>query len=337
MATSETLLPSVTPIPTQYRAPLPVQARLTFEGHEWEHFNNCGPASLSMMMHFWDWKGDQDMVSFILRPGQDDKNVMPDELVQYASDRAGLGALVRTGGVLDDLRGLIAAGFPVIVEAGMTVSAYNLGWMGHYVLLTGYDDSTRQFIAQDSYRGPDLSWDYDDLLHNWRAFNFTYLVVYPQERETEVTAILGPNANPAANLELTLALARRETVTLQGESLTYAFFNLGSSLTAQRDYAQAAAVFDQARSLGLPWRFLWYQTGPYPAYYYSGRYQDVFGLADDTLSLQENLEESWYWRGMARMALGDRDGAIADWRQALAKHPGYPPAQFQLANAGVTP
>jgi hypothetical protein len=333
---SETPLPSVTPVPTRTRPPLPVRARVPVEWHEWQVRNNCGPASLSFMLRFWGWNGDQNTVGSVLHPSPEDKNVMPEELAQFAADRSELEVLLRTGGSLDDLRGLIAAGFPVMVEMGLTVEEYHLGWMGHYSLLAGYDDKTREFLAQDSYRGQDFHWEYDFLLQNWRAFNFTYLVTFPPDRENEVKAVLGPNADPSVNLVNTLALARRETQTLGGGSLTFAFFNLGSSLTALGKYAEAAAAFDQARALGLPWRFLWYQIGPYTAYYSSGRYQDVITLAEETLSQQLNLEESWYWRGMARMALGDRKGAVADWREALARHPGYSPAQYQLTNAGET-
>jgi len=48
-----------------------------------------------------------------------------------------------------------------------------------------------------------------------------------------------------------------------------------------------------------PYRIMWYQSGPYFAYYYSARYQDVINLADTTLYktiAQPTLEESLYWR-----------------------------------------
>jgi tetratricopeptide (TPR) repeat protein len=62
----------------------------------------------------------------------------------------------------------------------------------------------------------------------------------------------------------------------------------------------------------------------------------VIDLANSTLYAQENLEESWYWRGLARMQLGDRPGAIDDWREALLKHPGFAPALDQLSQIGET-
>ncbi len=47
------------------------------------------------------------------------------------------------------------------------------------------------------------------------------------------------------------------------------------------------------------------------------------------------LEESYYWRGLAREAVGDVPGAIEDLRAALNMHPGFTPALEQLRRLGV--
>jgi tetratricopeptide (TPR) repeat protein len=82
---------------------------------------------------------------------------------------------------------------------------------------------------------------------------------------------------------------------------------------------------------------MWYQTGPYKAYYYSGRYNEVINLATHTLANMSEpvLEESYYWRGLAREAVGDVPGAIEDLRAALNMHPGFEPALSQLRRLGV--
>jgi tetratricopeptide (TPR) repeat protein len=333
---TEADLPTVTPTATKKQLSLPASAMLPFERHEWQGYNNCGPATLSMDLHFWGWEGDQNITASYLKPSHDDKNVMPYEIERFVLDKTKYGIYVRTGGTLDDLRSLIAAGFPVIIEKGLEVAARDLGWMGHYDFVTGYFDDKRTFLTQDSYLGPNHTVDYDSLMYDWRAFNFVYLVVYPKDKEQDVARILGSNADLPANQTNTLNLALGETQTLTGQSLAYAYFNLGSAHVSRLEYVDAAFAYDMARYQGLPWRFLWYQTGPYFAYYYAGRYQDVIDLATATLYVQENLEESWYWRGMARMKLGDRQGAIDDWRQALLKHPGFAPALEQLSQIGET-
>jgi tetratricopeptide (TPR) repeat protein len=88
-----------------------------------------------------------------------------------------------------------------------------------------------------------------------------------------------------------------------------------------------------------PWRMVWYQTGPYFAYFYTGRYYDVIDLATRTLDnmSKPSLEESFYWRAMAKAALGDTSGAVADYRASLKLHPDFEPSLSQLQILGVTP
>jgi len=83
---------------------------------------------------------------------------------------------------------------------------------------------------------------------------------------------------------------------------------------------------------------MWYQTGPYFAYYYTGRYADLITLADQTLNAMSEpiLEETYYWRGLAYYAL-NTDKAIADLRDSLKYHPGFAPAESMLYQLGEIP
>ncbi len=118
--------------------------------------------------------------------------------------------------------------------------------------------------------------------------------------------------------------------------MAFTWFNLGTSLNLLGDYAGAAAAYDQARLAGLPWRMLWYQTGPYRAYFNVGRYQDVVDLATVTLNNMDNLEESYYWRGLAYQAQGRPDAAVADWKKSLQYNPNFGPGAYQLDLLGVS-
>ena len=88
-----------------------------------------------------------------------------------------------------------------------------------------------------------------------------------------------------------------------------------------------------------PWRMLWYQTGPYFAYYYTARYQDVIDLATQTLdaSSEPNLEESFYWRARAYLALGQTDPAVKDLQQCVEVHEGFQPCVEELGRLGLQP
>ncbi len=331
-------LPTVThtPAPTATPAP-PAAATLTGIRHEAQGWNNCGPTTLAMALSYWGRAETQRDLAPALKPDKEDKNVSPEELAA-ATQAVGLEALVRVGGDLALLKRLLVSGYPVIVETWEVRSPDDQ--LGHYRLLTGYDDAAGQFLTYDSLDGPDLPVAYADLDELWRVFNRVYVLVYPPERAGEVAAALGPawdatwaweHARAVAQIEAAAPAADCVAYAACADGATFAWFNVGSSLVALNRHAEAAAAFDQARTAGLPWRMLWYQFGPYAAYDAVGRYDDVIALADATLRVTPNLEESYNWRGRARLALGDVAGARADFEAALRYHPDWPPALAALA------
>jgi hypothetical protein len=340
-----TVTPSPTPSPTLTPTPLPPGELLSGFTHMYQTWNNCGPANLAMSLSYWGWRGDQRDTAAYTKPNPRDKNVMPYEMADFVTDETDISVLARVGGDLESLKAFIAAGFPVIVEKGFEGPQFD-SWMGHYEVVNGYDDETSTFYVQDSYDGPNLRISYDDMLSQWRAFNYTYLVTFPPEREAEALAILGPHADPNYNYQYAADKASGEVIALSGRDQFFAWFNRGSSLARLHDYTGAATAYDAAFANypsipedERPWRILWYQTGPYFAYYFTGRYEDVIELATTTLDImnEPNLEESYYWRARAKIALGDTESAIDDLRLSLEYHPGFIPSIELLAQLGVEP
>ncbi len=94
------------------------------------------------------------------------------------------------GGDLPMIKALISSGFPVIIEKGFEGEGFD-GWMGHYQVITGYDDAVGQFIVQDSYKGPDFMRPTRNFWRIGVPFNFTYLVIYPTDRRQQVLDLLG--------------------------------------------------------------------------------------------------------------------------------------------------
>jgi tetratricopeptide (TPR) repeat protein len=220
--------------------------------------------------------------------------------------------------------------------------------MGHYLFVTGYDEIRQEFTVQDTYieGGENHLVNYAEFIEGWRSFNYLFLVAYPQDREAEVLAQLGPWADPDWAFSHALEIARAEAQTLTGIDQFFAWFNVGTSQANLLAYADAGRSFDQAFSLyaalpddaARPYRMMWYQTWPYWAYFYSGRYQDVINLADTTLNdtiSEPVLEESFYWRALAREALGDVTGAIADLRESVRLNPNFSPGLQQLNRLGL--
>lgn len=334
-ATRLTSTPSATP-----PRPTPaIPASYTISGlrPQYQKWNNCGPATLAMLLAYWGRSETQDDIAPVLKPDPEDKNVNPDEMASYANG-LGLEAIVRPGGDLTLLKRLVAQGFPVIVETWYVRDAEDQ--LGHYRLVMGYDDAARRFLTYDSLEGPNIPITYAAFDELWRGFNRLYLVVYPHEREAELAALLGPAMTETAAWENALQTAQAETAQPPGsceayahcsDAATFAWFNVGTSLVGLGRYEEAATAFDRARSLGLHWRMLWYQFGPYQAYLAVGRYDDVVTLADATLRVVPNLEESYYWRGKARLAQGKTVGAIADFQAALRYHKDWAPAQKEVS------
>jgi hypothetical protein len=346
--------PTATPQPTA--TPLPERVILSGMKYFDQHglWNYCAPATLSMALSYWGWDGDRRDAGKWLKPFDEDLNVMPYEMANYARE-VGLGALVRNGGTLDLLKRMVAGGFPVVIEKGTLIRETTTGqitWMGHYNLVVGYDDASQEVIVRDSYYSPpqhplDFRISYEKILNEWKSFNYVFLVVYPPDREGEVVELLGELADPAAANQIAAERASADIYSTTGVDRFFAWYNRGTSLVALQDYYGAALAYDEGFThlASLPeaevpkkiMRMVWYQTGPYFAYYYTGRYQDVINLSAQAMALPTKgpyLEESFYWRASARYMIGDTPGALEDLRQCLVYHPGFVPCVEKLKELG---
>jgi hypothetical protein len=352
--TPEPTRPLETATPTATLPPIPLAYTLEMDTYFSQHnrWNYCGPANLAMVLSYWGWDGTHDDVARGVRTFNKDKNIMPYELQAFTEDDADMGMIIRVGGDLDTIKHLIAAGFPVIVEKGATFRDinYNITWMGHYQVLNGYNDAEGHFIAQDSYIEPNYIQPYKTLLSEWRSFNYLYMVVYPHNKENDVLNLLGSNKDEQQNYRNALDKAQAEIYELDGVDQFFAMFNYGTNLVQLRDYSGAAKAYDQAFALydalpndsTLPYRILWYQTGPFLAYYYTGRYSDVVEKATkNSIEMVRDdepaLEESFYWRGMAEIAMGRKDDGINDFYTCLEYHNGFSPCVQALNNQGIYP
>ena len=146
-----------------------------------------------MALSFWGWKGNRDVVGPFLKPDEKDKNVMPYEMADYVTQQTDLKVVSRVGGDLELIKRFLANGFPVLVEKGTYLRDLTgvVSWMGHYQVVTGYDDAQGIFITQDSFITADHEVTYEDMIKGWRAFNYTYLVIYPPEKEAQVMELVG--------------------------------------------------------------------------------------------------------------------------------------------------
>ncbi|WP_407570962.1 C39 family peptidase [Deinococcus altitudinis] len=316
-------------------------APITGIRHEYQRLNNCGPVTVGMAMSRWGGTQNQYAIAPVLKPTKSDKNVGPDELAAYASGQ-GYGVYHGVNGDLPLMKKLLAAGFPVIVETWFVTGEE--GGMGHYRLLTGYDDAARQFSALDSYYGPKVRMGYDDFFRLWHGYLNTFLVVYPPQKEAALSAVVGDHSGRAgwqkALRQTGAAVQNRPADAVALYNLAAAKLRLGDSRGAARTFALAEAArpdpaLDPTRPArvtgGLPWRFLWYRSEMLEAYVRVGRNADVLRLTGGLLRDAPDLEEAHYWRGRALAALGREAESRTALQIALKLRPGYTAARAALA------
>jgi tetratricopeptide (TPR) repeat protein len=323
--------PEPTPASVVVAAP-PPSAQIGGMTHTYQTWNNCGGANLTMALSHFGWNWDQDVARAWLKPNPEDKNVSPKEMVDFVNraqtDLPNVRAAWRYGGDLDLIKRLVAAGFPVIVEAGFDVD--DLDWMGHYETVSGYDDSTQTIWVYDSYKGPGQAHTYADFEYWWRHFNRAFVVLFELDRSEELAAILGDYLDPTSAAQIALARATAEAQANQNDA--WAWFNMGTSYVRLGNYYDAATAFDKAFQLEqLPYRLMWYMFGPYEAYYNVGRYDDVVTLAANTESTTPYVEEIMFWRGMVYAARGQADLAINEFNKVLAFNHNYVEAEEMKA------
>lgn len=342
---------TITPTATLTETPYPLPPTYMIQGvkYETQHgiWNYCGPTNLSMALTYWGWTGDRSVAGKWLKPFDKDKNVMPSEMIEFVLTQTGYRAILRMAGTDDLIKKLIVNDFPVLIEKGAFMHEVDgtLSWMGHFNVITGYDDNARQWIVQDSYYEANWRVDYAQLSEEWISFNNAFIVVYPADLEAELYELLGPYTNNEwANKNAYRFASKQVEEAVTDEQRFYALFNRGDALVDIHDYAGGAASFDEAfqaynlvETKRRPYRMIWYRTGPYLAYYYSGRYQDVINLANMAIASTKEpyLEEAYYWRAMAFIALGQYPDARNDLDTCLDIHPGFGACETAKSNNGL--
>lgn len=301
-------------------------------GHVPQTWNNCGGATITMGLSYFGYPAnvidDQRPAREYLKPNWEDQNVSPWQVVDYVNRVAGptwgVQALVRRGGDLDLLKSLLANNFPVIIEKGYEVD--DLDWMGHYLLMVGYDDANANFFTYDSYLGSNggegRSETYNYIQTYWRHFNDTFIVLYSPMREAELQSLLGDLWDEAAGWQRAKARAQMEAA--NDPSDAWAWFNLGEAASALGEYDVAAVAFRTALDTGrMPWRTMWYLHGAFEAFYHTGQFKTVLELAATLQQITPYIEEANYYRGLVYAAQGKTEDAIFRFDRVLEFNPNF--------------
>jgi hypothetical protein len=329
--------PSPVTTPLNTPDPLPVRVILDAPKYEKEVYNNCGAATLAMLLRMYGWEGNQDTIASIIKPDIDDKNVNIDELVYYVRNKTGwLNAEYRVAGDIELLKRLIANGYPVIIESGMLLDqSYRINddrWGGHYLLVTGYDNDTALFTTQDSWYSANKLLTYKELNENWKAFNRAYLLVFLPDQINTIKDLVGENWDEETNRVNALNQAYVETEANPEDA--FAWFNVGTNLLYFDRNTAAAQAYDTAIRLGIPQRMLRHQFGPFIAFFKTGRNDDLKALAEYALRITPTSEENRLWYGWALFREGDTAAAVDEFNKALHVNPNYLDARYALDYVG---
>ncbi|MCW1971096.1 MAG: C39 family peptidase [Anaerolineae bacterium] len=335
-ATPASIAPTATPLPPPEPSPitslvnpatvsLPASFRIPTVRHESQSMNNCGPATVAMQLSTFGRKETQYQTQTYLRPDKDDRNVSPNEMAAYAQT-LGFRSKAIVGGTIPLLKQLLLAGMSPVVETWFIPHVNDE--MGHYRLLIGYEGDT--LIFHDSYNGPNIRIKEAEFDQLWKVFNRVAVVTWTRIQEESAVAILQSYLDDNAMTAHALSVARAEAAANPQDK--FAWFNVGTNLLTLGDTAGAVQAYNRARRLNLPWRMLWYQFGPYEAYLAEKQYDEVIKLANATLTIVTNLEESYYWRGRAYSGLGNTEAARRDYATAVRLNANFAPAKKALAN-----
>lgn len=332
------LLPGAAPLAAQGEVvPAAYQIDPNQFSHVYQMWNNCGPATLTMNLSYYgmsvpDREAQRSAASY-LKPNTEDQNVSPWQMVDYVNSQGGiplgLRAITRAGGDFELLKRLLSNNFPVIIEEGYEphdASGNYLEWMGHYLLLTGYDDNSQEFVTHDSYAGPNLRRAYSEVARLWGHFNNQFIILYPQEREAELQSLMGEMWDERFAWEQ--AKTRAQTNASANQQDHWAWFNLGEAFSYLGEHQSAAVAYQQAFNLrALPFRTLWYMHGAFETFYQLGEYETVKELARQVQDVTPYIEEANYYRGLVYAAEGRPEDAIYRFDQVLMFNPNFYPAQ----------
>lgn len=321
--------PPVNIFPSSQKAtPKEPGSKALLPGAKWvpQSFNNCGPATTSMVLQYFGFTVNQNETKSHLRSNADDKNVYTYEIANYIQQDYGVHSKLLYGGDVAIIKKLIANGFYVVTENWLHPNED----IGHTTILRGFDDEQGVFIADDSFIGTNITYPYEAFSQDqWKAFNYEYLPVYLPAHEELLKAIIGDSWDEKVMFQNAANKARSEIA--KNDADVYAWFNLGSTLFALGEYAEAKDAFAKSRSLGWPKRMLWYQLQPVETFNALGEYREAIELADLALWSNDSFAEAHYEKAVAYKGLGETQNAKREAEKALSYSPGYIRAQEILA------
>lgn len=308
---------------------LPDSKTLQNDYHIFQTFNNCGPASLSMALSYYDVFVSQQVLGNSLRPYQvqggfnDDKSVTLEELAKEA-EKYGFFSIHRPNGSIEVIKKFISYDIPVITRTWLKVDDD----IGHYRVVKGY--TLNSLVQDDSLQGANLEYTFDDFNTIWNKFNYEYLVLIPTGKIEIAKAILEENFDKQTAWEK--SLQELKTKVALGDTSTTTIFNLSVAYYNIGDYRKSVEFFEKVEN-DISRRTLWYQIEPIQAYYFLGEYDKALSLINKILNDDNRaFSELYIIRGDIYKDRGDISKAKEEYELAIKYNINLEIAKERLGN-----
>ncbi len=283
-------------------------------------FNNCGPATTSMVLQYFGYTVSQVETKKDLRTNESDSNVFTYEIRDYLKNTYDIEGKLLYNGSIQRLKALLANGIYLVIEDWL----HPYEDIGHNMIIRGFDDNEGVFIADDPYFGVGIKYKYDIFEQGqWKPFNREYMPVYQKDLEPLVMAIVGNDWDEKTMYQRAVEVAKAELE--KNKDDMYAWFNLGTSYYGLGDYRNAKSAFERSQAIGWPKRMLWYQIQPVQTYNKLGEYQKASELAKIGLSTYEPFAELHLESAIAYKGMGNLEKAKEEIDRALILAPNYQP------------
>ena len=327
----ETITPSTPEATASVTIELPSQKILIPVPHIYQTFNNCGPATLSMILANFGKNVSQKELADLMRPYQhpkgdnDDKTIFPTEFANFAQ-KYGFEAKNGVAADIELLKEVITkAEIPVVVKGWLKVNED----IGHFWVVRGFDEQQGMLITDDSYHGPNRKTSYANFLRLWQPFNYGYIIVYPEDKKEIVEKILANRGSLPEQYQKAVNRAQKE-IKLPPDNI-YPYFNLSTSYYHLADYQKSVAAFEVVENK-LPRRMLWYQIEPVLAYQKLGNFERVFEITDKVLTDDNRAFSEFYQiRGEILLTQGKKEEARAEFEKAVFYNKNFTPAKEALS------
>ncbi len=315
---------------------LPAEAatnQLVLPSFEMQDYANDAAVVLSSALRYHGKTENQYSIAAVVRPDYFDPNVSFLELQAYVHETyPEFDVTHRLNGDTESLiQAIYHTNSPVIIrmeiENDLPQWKGDDRWGARFVLISGYDIQNESFIYLDPLKGSDQTISFEDLMARWYPFTREYLMIAATENAGLSEQKIGDAALLAELEENRRKFA--EDVAMVPEN-RFAWLNYGRLLTLSGDYESAWNAFRSAVQIGLPQRYLFYDSSFYKAAFHNGIAQEIFDRTDLMLQMNGHSEENWLWQGWALLLMNQREQAKKAFQKALEINPGMEDGRYAL-------